>query len=192
MSRISFVLLLASTLCACKGYAEDTSTFYIDGETFSVPADNLMPGSVTMLSSTDATGFNFVVYPSSERDQRVFVTIEPRDPLCASARYAVSALVRNACSGQKLRSPNPGLSSIESRVYLDELRDRWTYGQHDNPFASCFESGTTQIPYSQQCFSVGNYKGIIYTLVYPENQISRLSEIRHEIESRLSEWNVEK
>lgn len=192
ISKISFVLLLASTLCACKGYVGGPSTFTVDGVAFAVPADHLMPGTVFFLSSTDAIGFNFVVDPRSSGDSLVLINIEPRDPLCKAAEHAVSPLIRNACSGQQPQSPKPGFSSSESRVYLDDLHDRWTYGPHDNPFASCYELGTTQIAHEQQCYGVGTYKGIIYTMVYSDGQVNRLSEIRHDIESLLSEWQVAK
>ncbi len=192
ISRISFALLLAGALCACKSRAEGSATFTVDGVNFTVPADHLIPNNVFFLSSTEVTAFNFIVNPGSSGDSLVLVNVEPRAPLCKAAEHAVSPLVRNACSGQQPQSPKPGFASSESRVYLDDFHDRWTYGPQEAPFASCFETGTTGIAHGQECFGVGTYKGIIYTMSYPDDQVNRLSEIRRELESLLSEWQVAK
>ena len=190
ISRILFALLLASALCACKSYAVGSATFTVDGVTFSVPEDHLIPNNVFFLSSTDGIGFNFIVNPGSSEDSLVLVTVEPSARLCKDAEHAVSPLVRNACSGLPPQSPKPEFSISESRVYLDDYHDRWTYGPKEAPLASCFETGTAGIAHGQECFGVGTYKGIIYTMSYPDDRANRLSEIRREIESLLSEWQV--
>jgi len=190
IAKIFRMLVLIGALSACEPYTSGHRLFSVDGATFSVPSEHLTSNDVPWLAATETSGFNFIVNPDSDADSRVFVTIEPRHALCGAGKDAVFALVRNLCSGQVPLSPKPGFVAVESRVYVDEYHDRWTYGPREAPFAVCFETGALHVPQEQQCYSIGIYKGIIYTMLYPDIQVGRISQIRKEIESLLDGWQV--
>lgn len=190
-----FLASAAPWLCSgCGAKSQQAVRYSVDGVEFSVPKEYLIPNTVPWLPMKRASGFNFALDPRSPAESHILVNVEQRKIVCRPDKVAAAPLVGDVCAGRKPSSPAPGFTAADGRMYADDSRDHWIYVAQDTsnttavvPFATCFETG--QEKKRQQCYSMGIYQGVIYSVLYPAEQVGKLPEVRLAVESHLSRWH---
>jgi hypothetical protein len=174
----------------CAGCDGMHTTKKVDGHTFTIPNNYLIQPNIPWLPASQRAGLMFILNPADSPQKQVIVLLQEGGQECIGKNG--SAYMHSIC-GPPENGRFEGITSANSLMKnppsTEEIQS--FYVRKDNPdvyIASCVNSPTKFPELGDLCSSIGEYKGLRYTIQLREKSVPELSRLVHSVNSLLQAW----
>jgi hypothetical protein len=177
-------IAVASNLLGCTD--QQTRSLEIGAYTFVVPREHVVQGSIPWLPSQQRKGLMLRLRPKETSVKEILVLLQSSDDYCAGNRLSNGTQTSGACQ-RALASINNLHDRTQSRLVRDGDHTQWQYTTEDGTvIASCYAVGH---PANGNCTSINNYKKLIVSSTYVEDQRFSGLDVAILVNRQLAEWD---